>query len=176
MIILVDIHISIENCTLKNKYFRENGIELRHADLHNISDYAAFSDGSIGILSRRNIQELISDIRGKSRRKFESACAGAKEQGVQLVVLVENKVKVSDENTKGGIVVVKSFEDLCLWENPRLLLNKAGKLKYPTAMGGKDIADWCYEMQERYGVRFEFCTPEEAGERIVGLLGGKIKR
>lgn len=26
------------------------------------------------------------------------------------------------------------------------------------------------EMQEKYGVRFEFCTPEEAGERIVELL------
>lgn len=170
MIMLVDIHISIDKYTKKNKYFREKGIELRHADLRNMGDYSAFANGSVSILSRGSIQELISDINGKSRVEFNKACVEAKAMGVQLVVLVENKVTVNGGEVNGESGGIKCLEDLYLWENPRLLVKKAGKQKYPTAKNGKDIADWCYEMQEKYGVRFEFCTPEEAGERIVELL------
>lgn len=170
MIIRVDIHISIEKCMLKNKYFKENGIELRHADMHDMGDYSTFLNGAVSVLNRGSIQELISDINGKSRDKFERACIKARDEKMQLVVLVENKVTDGEENRASERV--KCLEDLYLWKNPRLLIQKAGKQKYPTAMSGKEIAEWCYAMQEKYGVQFEFCTPEEAGERIVELLGG----
>ena len=43
--------------------------------------------------------------------------------------------------------------------------------KYPYAMTGERLAKACLTMQLKYGVEFQFCRPEEAGKKILDLLG-----
>ena len=94
---------------------------------------------------------------------------------VKLYVLVENRDGV------------KSIDDLFRWQNPRLKYwknsdevigtYKNGKPRYkkvqmyPNATKGETLAKACLTMQLKYGVEFLFCRPEEAGEKILELLG-----
>ncbi|NMA06532.1 MAG: hypothetical protein GX928_02285 [Ruminococcaceae bacterium] len=77
----------------------------------------------------------------------------AQENGIQLIVLIENKDKV------------RNLEDLSKWYNWRLK-------KSPKATTGKTLAKILKSMECRHGVQFEFCHPEESGEKIIKLLGG----
>ena len=98
------------------------------------------------------------------------------EKGFQkLYVLVENRDGV------------KSIDDLFRWQNPRLKYwknsdevigtYKNGKPRYkkvqmyPNATKGETLAKACLTMQLKYGVEFLFCRPEDAGEKILELLG-----
>lgn len=90
---------------------------------------------------------------------------------VKLYILVEN-----EEN-------VKSVDDLDSWINPRLKMQKwittpLGErrkvLKYPSAMKGETLAKSLRTMQERYSVKFLFCQPEDAGAKVLELLGVEV--
>lgn len=93
------------------------------------------------------------------------------------------KLYVLVENDDG----VESINDLFYWRNKRLDYWKTTNevigyyrtgrpkykraQKYPDAMKGQQIAKACLTMQTKYGVTFLFCKPEEAGARILELLG-----
>lgn len=113
----------------------------------------------------------------KKRRGFFHRGLKRSEYGdVKLYVLVENR---------DGVTCIG---DLFHWRNPRLEYwknsdevigtYKNGRPKYkkvqmyPNATKGEILAKACLTMQERYGVKFLFCRPEEAGAKIIELLGG----
>lgn len=72
------------------------------------------------------------------------------------------------------------------WKNPRMAryekikrMHSIGKwrnVKLPksTPTSGEILMKAMQTMQEKYGVKFLFCRPEEAGEQIVRLLGGAV--
>ena len=90
--------------------------------------------------------------------------------GIKLYVLVENM---------NGI---KSLDDVQKWQNPRYIkwckfnqLHKMGKalsVKIPTRppVNGDRLHKAMKTMQEKYGVTFDFCKPDEAGQRVLDLL------
>lgn len=43
--------------------------------------------------------------------------------------------------------------------------------KYPYAVTGERLVKACLTMQQKYGVEFQFCRPEDAGKNILELLG-----
>lgn len=106
---------------------------------------------------------------------FHMGLKRAQNGGIKLIVLVENEDGV------------KNIDDLFRWHNPRLDIwaNSSEVIgywrngrpryrrvrKHPNAMTGERLAKACLTMQLRYGVEFQFCRPEEAGERILKLLG-----
>ena len=106
---------------------------------------------------------------------FHRGLKRAQNSEIQLYILVENKDGV------------QSLEDLTIWHNPRLDMWKKskeiigswknGKPKYklvqcfPDAATGEWLAKSCSTMQNKYGVKFLFCRPEESGKRILELLG-----
>ena len=45
-----------------------------------------------------------------------------------------------------------------------------GKPRYPDAMRGVTLMKACMTMERKYGCRFEFCKPEDAGARIMEIL------
>lgn len=108
---------------------------------------------------------------------FHRGLKRAQNSGIQLIVLVDNRDGV------------RSIDDLFRWVNPRLKIwvnssevigtYKNGRprykkvQKYPYAMSGETLAKACLTMQLKYGVEFQFCRPEEAGERILSLLNVK---
>lgn len=111
----------------------------------------------------------------KRRGFFHRGLKRAQNSGIRLIVLVDNEEGV------------QSIDDLFRWRNPRLdiLVNsrevigtwKNGRprykkvQKYPYAMTGERLAKACLTMQLKYGVEFQFCRPEEAGKKILDLLG-----
>lgn len=121
-----------------------------------------------------SVTALFQDFYIKRHGFFHRGLKRAQNSGIQLVVLVDNKEGV------------KSLEDLERWVNPRskIMVNSGeiigkwpnGKPKYgkkpkfPTAMSGDQLAKACRTMESKYGCRFEFCRPEEAGRRVIEIL------
>lgn len=117
--------------------------------------------------AEREFQKLYVKRRGFFHRGLKRAEHG----DVKLYILVEN--------TDG----VKSIDDLFRWQNPRT--HRYNKIKYMHNLGkwlnislpkqpptsGQTLAKALLTMQLKYGVQFLFCKPEEAGIKILELLG-----
>lgn len=124
-----------------------------------------------------DVSKFLNKLYVARRGSFHREIKRAENNGIKLVVLVENK---------DGI---KTLRDVFSWTNPRLLMTiptnkvigryKNGKpkyqrvRKYPRATTGAVLAKSLITMEKKYGVKFEFCSPEESGQRIVEILEGK---
>lgn len=101
---------------------------------------------------------------------FHRGLIRAKNSQIKLIVLIENE---------DGI---RSIEDLFRWQNPRL--HRYNKIAYMHNLGrwlstplpkakptsGETLAKAMLTMTHKYDVEFQFCKPEEAGERILSML------
>lgn len=178
---------------LKNRYFENNEIEVLRAPLP-VGDYIIADDKvsdvihrkakrnmevkkmdflgtySVAVDTKKDMQEIIGNICGKSHPRFRDECILAQNNGIKLYVLIENADGV------------KSVEDVFKWRNPRL--ERYNRIKYMQSCGkwlnasipitpptsGKTLAKSMLTMQLKYGVEFVFCRPEEAGKKIIELL------
>ena len=128
----------------------------------------------ITIDTKKDMQEIIGNICGKQHGRFRDECILAQNNGIELIVLIENEDGV------------KSIEDLFRWNNPRL--HRYNKISYmhnigrwlniplPKAMptSGETLAKAMLTMKLKYGVKFQFCNPKEAGKKIIELLGKEV--
>lgn len=137
---------------LKLSHFEQNGIKVVRSKLP-IGDYANIKNMSVVVDTKKDIQEIIGNVI-QDHKRFVEECKLAKESEIQLVVLVEN--------TNG----VACINDLYGWYNWRLK-------KSPKATTGRQLAKILTSMEYKYGVKFEFCHPNEAGVRVIELLGGE---
>lgn len=140
----------------------ERGVETKKMDF--LGTYNVVCD------TKKDIQELIGDICGKQHGRFRDEAILAQNNGIKLYILVENK---------DGI---KEVRDLFKWQNPRmhrynkiLYMHRLGKwsnIPTPKAppTSGETLAKACLTMDLKYGVKFMFCTPNEAGKRVIELL------
>lgn len=159
----------------------EYGVDLKKMDF--VGTYNVCVD------TKKDIEELINDIVGRQHERFRDECIFAQNNGVKLYVLVENL---------GGLIpytkdiynpTIRSLDELHSWKNPRLfIMKRTGQIvgftknekaiygstqKYPKATRGETLMKACYTMQEKYGVEFLFCTPEESAERVLSILNVK---
>jgi len=139
------------------QYFRDNGIEYINKENYGsialkVGDYMSDENKSISIDRKQSMIELVGNV-CQQHDRFQREMLRAKELGIQLVILIEHGRDV------------RSIDDVEGWVNPRLKKN-------PRATTGATLAKVMRTMQERYGVRWEFTTKAECGERIVDILGG----
>ena len=241
MIILEDSRQQERKHEAKHKWFIENGIHWNRSALI-CGDYQLPGDGSVAVDTKKNIQELISDIQFKAMSKreirehiyvigreygiierkqkdifslitdddsdrfaekeisdycfangvpesalkefqalyikrhgfFHRGLVRAKNYGVKLYVLVDNEDGITDiESLFRWVnprrkIVVNSNEILGYWKNGKPRYRKVQK--FPNCMMGEQLAKSCLTMQLKYGCKFEFCRPSEAGERIMRIL------
>lgn len=177
----------------KHQWFDSHDVELLQAPLP-VGDYILYTDTVADVIQRktkrgidlkkldflgsykvcvdtkRDMTEIEGNICGKQHGRFKDECVLAQNNSVQLYILVENQDGIS------------CLEEVSAWENPRteryeMIVSKhrEGKWKSvpqpkapPTT--GERLAKCMRTMQERYGVKFLFCHPDEAGERILQLL------
>ena len=170
MILLEDTRNQVGRHAIKNARFEQLGIEIRRTKLY-VGDYTLPTNQSVCVDTKENIQELISDICGKQHERFRNECQRAKESGIQLYILVENKGEYVDYKKTIYQPPVKSLKELYSWRNKRLFMWRNGKQLYPTATKGSVLAKACQTMELKYGVRFMFCTPEKSADTILELLG-----
>ena len=181
----------------KNEYWLKNGIEVIRTPLP-CGDYVLVNDKiqdvldrkaargiepkkmdfagtySICVDTKKDIQELVSDICGKQHERFRDECLWAKNNGIQLIILVENDYQALTKDGSIANKTIHSIDELHSWKNPRLFVRKGGKQMYPNATRGITLQKCCHTMSWKYGVRFEFCGSAEAGAKVIELLqGGK---
>lgn len=175
---------------VKHQWFDCHDIEILQAPLP-VGDYILYTDSVADVVKRkadrgvalkkmdfvgsykvavdtkRDLQEIIGNICGKQHGRFRDECRFAQDNGIMLYILVENEDGV------------KTVDDLQYWENPRIKIQKwittpsgirRKVQKYPDATRGETLGKAMLTMQEKYGVKFWFCRPEEAGEHILKLL------
>ena len=169
--------VRLKNGKVVERNIYDYGVELKKMDF--VGTYNVCVD------TKKDIEELINDIIGKQHDRFRDECIFAQNNGIQLYILVEN---VGGEIFHTGIYnkTITVLEELHSWKNPRLFIMcnskevigtyKSGKpkykkiQKYPRATRGEQLMKACITMQEKYGVKFLFCKPSEAGEKILELL------
>lgn len=182
---------------LKNRYFYCHDVEVLRYPLP-VGDYIVADDKVLDVIKRKSkrgtevkkmdflgsykvcidtkkdMQEIVGNVCGKQHARFRDECILSQNNGIKLYVLIEN--------TDG----VKCIEDVFRWRNPRL--ERYNKIKYMHEYGkwlsvnlpktpptsGQTLAKALLTMQKKYGVEFLFCRPEEAGERILELLGVNV--
>lgn len=173
MILLEDTRQQYSRHLIKHKWFEEHGVELRRTKLY-CGDYTLPTNQSVCVDTKKDIQELIGDICGKQHERFRNELIRAKEAGIKLYILVENR---GGEIGHTGIFnpTIRNLSELHSWKNPRLFIRRGGKQLYPTATRGITLQKACMTLERKYGATFVFCTPEESGKVILGLLGGDRK-
>lgn len=147
---------------------------------------------NVSVDTKKDIQELVSNVCGKQHARFRDECILAQNNGVKLYVLVQNA---------GGLVkgtkdiynpTIRRLEDLHKWRNPRLFeMKRTNEVighykssgnpiykkiqKFPTATKGQRLMKACMTMQKKYGVEFVFCHDSEQGAKVLELLQQEVK-
>lgn len=139
---------------LKNEYWQGIGQKVVRSKL--IAGDYMFVGGTVSVDTKKDLNELACNI-DQQHDRFRRELVNARECGIELHFLVENADGVRDLST------------LARWQNPRRFANAKRGLRPP--VDGRRMAKACATMEERYGCFFHFCTPEEAGARVLEILG-----
>lgn len=154
MIVLEDTRNQIKKHDIKAAWFAEHNIKIERTKLY-VGDYTLPADQSVCIDTKQHINELVADCI-QDHERFRAELIRAKEAGIRLFILVENKDGV------------RTAADLPGWKNPR-------RIKSPKCTTGTQLYKIITTMSEKYGAIFLFCKPEESAAIITGILlnGGK---
>lgn len=125
--------------------FEDRGINILRSKLP-IGDYALLTDLSKVIDTKKGFEECVGNFASKDHDRVKREIAKAKENNIELIFLVIDKKATCIEDAKS-------------WYNVH------GKVK------GETLCKILNSVQIRHGVRFDFCTPEQSGEKILELLG-----
>lgn len=115
-----------------------------------VGDYVSLDNPRRAIDRKQNLSELYCNL-CQSHKRFAAELTRAQAAGIELIILVEHGGKI------------RTLEDVKDWNNPRL---KAS----PYAWDGLRMYKTMLTVQNKYGVRFEFCTKAQTGARIIDLL------
>lgn len=140
----------------------KRGIPVKKMDL--LGSYNVCVDSKYGL------EEVSGNICGKSHARFRDELVLAQNNGIRLVVLIENKEGI------------KEVRDVFKWHNPRM--RRYNKIKWMKEQGkwenvplpskpptsGETLAKAMLSMQLKYGVEFRFCTPGESAKKIIEIL------
>ena len=151
MVIIEDTRQQRGKHELKHSCFEQMGVQLIRNMLP-FGDYMVVP--SVSVDTKADKDEIAHNI-GSDHKRFKNECVAARDAGCQLIVLVEN--------THG----ITCIDDVREWVNPELVYR-------PRAITGERLSKAMRTMSERYGVRFEFCHPDEAAEKIIELLGERV--
>ena len=133
---------------IKHLSFKNAGVEVVRCKLP-FGDYAA--PPAISVDTKANMDEIAANICGKEHTRFINECKLARDIGCHLVILVENDVGITD------------LSEVHKWINPRVVYSR-------NCVQGPRLQKAMMTISERYGVEFQFCTPEESGQRIMEIL------
>lgn len=148
MIIIEDTRQQAGKHDLKHDYLFSNDIGVIRCALP-FGDYAPVPPVSVD--TKANMDEIAGNICGKEHKRFINECKAAKAAGCQLIILVENSLDIKD------------ISEVHTWVNPRVIYSRR-------CVQGPQLQKAMETISERYGVRFEFCSPEDAGQRVVELI------
>jgi len=141
-------------------YCKRMGIELVRQKL-DVGDYM-LPDGKISVDTKQDILELSHNVMSADHRRFKAECIRAQEQGIQLIILVEE---------------IPPFGRLDMWEVPKFrTCDRFHRIGDPmTLVHPAALRRACITMQIKYGVKFRFCTRRQSPARIIKYLKGELQ-
>lgn len=148
MVIIEDTRQQSGKHDIKHNWFVTHGISLVRCKLP-WGDYAIAP--KITIDTKRDMDEIAGNICGKEHKRFINECKAARDAGCKLIILVENDLGITD------------VSQVHLWDNPRSIYSI-------DCVQGARLQKAMITIQERYGVTFLFCSPEESAQKITELL------
>ena len=148
MVIIEDTRQQSGKHDIKHNWFVTHGISLVRCKLP-WGDYAIAPKVSID--TKRDMDEIAGNICGREHKRFINECKAARDAGCKLIILVENDLGISD------------ISQVHLWDNPRSIYSA-------DCIQGARLQKAMITIQERYGVTFLFCSPEDSAEKITELL------
>lgn len=137
------------------KYFENNGIKVVRSKLF-VGDYTLLNNQSVCIDTKKDVLELFNNLT-EDHVRFRNECIRAQENGIQLIVLIEEKLP------RGG---------LAEWKSPvwKYTSDKHKKGEPKTRANPVTMRKVMMTMQKKYGVIFTFCDKSESGKKIVDIL------
>lgn len=160
MILLEDTRNQVGQHKNVEAYCKRMGIRIVRQCL-DVGDYM-LPGGTISVDTKADILELSHNIMSSDHRRFKAECMRALDSGILLIVLVEE---------------VPPFGRLDMWEPPRFrtsgMYHRYGDPM--TRVDSSALRKACITMQEKYGVRFRFCSRRQSPARIIRYLEGKLK-
>lgn len=140
----------------KHNWWADNSVELFRSKIP-FGDYCL--PPKLAVDTKKDIYELAQDI-DQDHKRFRDECINAQKCGCQLVILVENEDGVT------------GYESLLKWNEShdhfQMRLRKSAK--NCRLIKGQRLAKACLTMGKKYGVRFQFCRPEESAAKVLELL------
>ena len=167
MIILSDTRQKKNHHRQKEAYFKSKGYIVESTKLY-VGDYTLPADQSICVDTKKDIQELIMCLT-KDHGRFVKEAERARSAGIKLFILVENAAGPI-RGTKAYNSVIRDITELHKWINPRLFIRAGGRQKYPRATKGITLQKMVMSFREHHGCEFVFCSPDEAGEKVLEIL------
>ena len=151
-----------------SKQFDKMGIKYFRSKLY-VGDYQSLDNARLVIDRKKNLQELCGNI-CQQHERFRNELIRARDAGIGIIILCEH----------GGNI--KDLSDVYFWKNPRCYNTEIKMVEgrprrvpvSPNAIDGDKLFKTLQTIQQRYNVRFEFCSKSETGKRIVELLGGEV--
>ena len=143
-------------------YCKRNGIEIVRQCL-SVGDYMLDPvNGKVSVDTKFSIMELSKDIMSRDHIRFRSELIRAQEQGIQLVVLIEE---------------IPPYGKRDLWEVPRWTSsNQFHRYGEPmTKVDPRALRKAMLTMWRKYGVEFEFCTRRQSPARVIKILKGDLR-
>ena len=113
-------------------------------------DYQSLDNPRLVIDRKQSLSELYSNL-CHDHDRFIGELKRAKDAGIELIILIEHGANV------------KCLEDVITWQNPRLEVS-------PYAWDGKRLYKTMRTVQQKYGIRYEFCAKRDTGSKIIELL------
>lgn len=170
--IICDTRQKLKHHDLKEQYFIQHGLRVLHSKLP-IADYARIDDMSVVVDTKQDLLEVVNNICGAEHERFRRECLLAKENGIKLIVLVEE-----DQTDPNGQYVVNDIRDVWKWKNPRLDVYKTVTVdgvkkrirRFPKATTGVTLMKAMLTMQKKYDVEFQFCRKKDAGRKVMEIL------
>lgn len=148
MVILEDTRQQAQKHERKHEYFAAEGLSVVRSKLA-YGDYAP--PPPVAVDTKANVEEIAQNIGGKEHARFREECKLAQKCGSKLIILIENEHGY------------RCIDDVEAWVNPNFR-------KTSRSIEGPRLAKAMRTMSARYGVEFVFCSPEEAGKKVIELL------
>lgn len=156
------------------QYFKDNKIEFETGVTFNVGDYCLADNPRRVIDRKQSLNEVYSNLI-QSHERFKRECLRAIEQGIELIILVEEEK-------------VKCLDDVAKWTNPRLqrwfmieAAHKKGKMlhiKNPKKppISSEQLARIMRTFEEKYKIKFMFCPKMKCGETMIDILTNKEEK
>lgn len=165
-IIQCDTRQKLKHHERKETYFESVGYRLIRAKLL-VGDYALPNKTDVSVDTKQNIGELYNNLIQQHER-FRAECQLAQDCGIKLVILVEN-----DQD-------IREIDGVKRWKNPRMynyyrkrsVYMRKGMKPPPPPASNMQLVKIMWSMTKKYGVEFQFCSPEDAGRKVLEILEG----